>query len=88
VQAIVAEHIAPAPETICPLLTLTQEPVSVRRVAGGAVAPVPNDATGYLYLGAHAQCPQGRLLVAPNATGQAPGERLEVHYCTSDEIPQ
>ena len=88
---ILEDHILPRSEEICPFLHLTQAPVSVRVIdleEQNTIVPLPEDHTGYLYLGATEACANGAVLLAPDRHGVlGDSERIEIHYCT-DEPPE
>ena len=89
--SVLEDHILPRHEVVCPFLNLTQEPVSVRLVDlnnQNTIVPLPEDHTGYIYLGETEDCSNGALLLSPDRHGVlGESERIEVHYCT-DEPPE
>lgn len=89
--ALFIDHVLPRSQVICPLLTLTQEPVSVRRVDSadeGFLEPVEPGAAGYLYLGETEDCATGAIELGVQVNADDTGSRqVEVHYCTSDPLP-
>lgn len=87
---IVADHVAPRPEDICPFLTLTQPPVEVRVVDttdGDRETAIAEAPSGYLYVGPDEECASGAIRIAPEARDVYSSERIEVNYCTQDPIP-
>ncbi|MCA9562141.1 MAG: hypothetical protein KC561_01570, partial [Myxococcales bacterium] len=89
---IAENHILPHSETICPLLTLSQAPESVRLVSGNnpnSVFILPNDNSGWIFRGASDACPTGEIEVSPARHGVlGESEQMEVTYCTTDPVPR
>lgn len=85
---ILAEHLLPRSDIICPRLELTEPPISVVLTdiySYDAATPLSQDSSGYTYLGPNGSCDNGAIQIAPDHLGSlGAGERIEVHYCSSD----
>jgi hypothetical protein len=86
-EEIANQHIMARSELICPLLNIEGVPLRViLKDENNNLIELPEDNTGYIYLGPDDNCPHGNLLISTALRGHGEEEKIEVTYCTLDPL--